>query len=203
MPYYTIDGVIYNFFLKFNALVYLTQLHNNVFWKSITVSIRWMLFSQNCVQIFRSTKCHYDYSLLLHWTALTLHWNHPEVDQTSSVLLFFGCILMFHLIHTILFKKRALNMKIHTYILAQICYNYNVNLELIPHDINMYIVKHQSYTQYYKSLNYSMPPRVSPCKIISAGRSFQVVTAKVNQLLLNLSNVLKLQGLGCSAGSQE
>ena len=40
-----------------------------------------------------------------------------------------------------------------------------------------------------------MPPRVSPCKITSAGRSFQVVTAKVNQLLLNLSNVLKLQGV--------
>ena len=44
-------------------------------------------------------------------------------------------------------------MNIHMYILAQIYYNYNVNLELIPHDFNMYVVKHQSYTQHCKSLN--------------------------------------------------
>ena len=59
-----------------------------------------------------------------------------------------------------------------------------------------------------KTLSFSIvcQPETLPCKIMSAGRPFQISVAVASQLHLNLSSVLKLQGLTrrrCSAGSQE
>ena len=56
------------------------------------------------------------------------------------------------------------------------------------------------------SFNTVRQPKTSPGKMTLAGRSFQISAAVASQLRLNLSSVLKLQGLTkrkCSAGSQE
>ena len=65
---------------------------------------------------------------------------------------------------------------------------------------------YQVHTQHSTSFNMVHHPEASPCKIKSAGSSFQISTALPSQLRFNLSNVLKLQGLTkykCSAVSQE
>ena len=64
----------------------------------------------------------------------------------------------------------------------------------------------QVHIQYCTSFNIVCQTEASPCKIASARSSFLISGAVASQLHLNLSNVLKLQGLTkckCSAGSQE
>ena len=64
----------------------------------------------------------------------------------------------------------------------------------------------QVHTQRCTSFNMVCHPEASPCKIKSAGSPFQISAAVASQLHINLSNVLKLQGLTkhkCLAGSQE
>ena len=64
----------------------------------------------------------------------------------------------------------------------------------------------QVHIQCCASFHIMHQPEASPCKITLAGSPFQISAAVASQLRLNLSIVLKIQGLTkckCSAGSQE